>query len=68
MPFPIDAESMEVYEEGRSVLGSLVTQLIAVVRQIMNYVMSVSREVFRLACEHPLGLTLGVCNMMIWVS
>jgi len=68
MPFPVDAEAMQTYEEGRSVLGSLVTRLMAIVQQIINYVMSVSREVFRLASEHPLGLTLGVCNLIIWMS
>jgi hypothetical protein len=33
MLFPIEAESGEAYEEGRSVLGSLITQLISIVRK-----------------------------------
>jgi hypothetical protein len=64
----IDAEMEQVYEEGRSVLGSLVTRLIAIVQQIMAYVMSITRQIVTYAGEHPLALTLVVSNMMIWVS
>jgi len=68
MPFPIDAEAEQAYEEGRSVLGSLVTQLIAIVRQIINHVVRIARQVIAYAGEHPLALSLLVCNVMIWIS
>jgi len=68
MPFPIEAEAEETYEEGRSVLGSLITQLISIVRTIINHVIKVTRQVITYAGEHPLAMTLLVCNVMIWVS
>jgi hypothetical protein len=64
----IDAEMEQVYEEGRSVLGSLVTRMIAIVQQIIAYVMSITRQIVTYAGEHPLALTLVVANMMIWVT
>lgn len=68
MPFPVDAEAIETYEEARSVLGSMVTQMIAIVRQMLTYVYILTRQVMTYAGEHPLALTLLVCNVMIWVS
>jgi len=68
MPFPVDAEAIQVEEEARSVLGSVVTQLVAIVRQIINYVMSITRQVITYAGEHPLALTLMVCNVMVWIA
>jgi len=68
MPMPIDAEAIQVYEEGRSVLASVVTRLVAIIQQVINYVMSITRQVVTYAGEHPLALTLLVCNMMIWIS
>jgi hypothetical protein len=64
----IDAEAAQVYEEGRSVLGSLITRLIAIVQQIIAYTMSISKQMITYAGEHPLALTLAVSNFIIWMS
>lgn len=68
MPFPVEAETTQVYQEGRSALGSLVTRLIAIGQQIISFVLKVAGQIFSLASEHPLGLVLGVANVMIWIS
>lgn len=68
MPFPVDAETEEAVEEARSVLGSFITQLIAMVRQLIRWL---TRTVDRLvvwAGKHPLAITLLVANICIWVS
>jgi hypothetical protein len=67
MPFPIEAESEEAYEEARSVLGSLVTQLISIVRTILNLALKITRQVITYASEHPLAMILLVSNIMIWI-
>ncbi|MEM2446861.1 MAG: hypothetical protein QW734_09405 [Candidatus Bathyarchaeia archaeon] len=68
MPIPVDAEAQQVYEEGRSILGSLITRLIAIVHRILDEVLKVARQIITYASEHPLAMTLLVANMMIWVS
>jgi len=68
MPFPVDAEAIQVYVEGRAVLASMVTQLIAITRQIIEHVIRIARQVITYAGEHPLALTLLVANIMIWIS
>jgi len=68
MPFPIDAESEETYEEARSVLGSLITRLIAIVQQLIRWVSSVVSQIVKWAGEHPLAMTLLVANFCIWVG
>lgn len=68
MPFPVDAETEEAYEEARSVLGSFVTQLIAVVRQLIRWVTSVVSKIVEWTGEHPLATILLVSNICIWVS
>jgi hypothetical protein len=68
MPFPIDAESEETYEEARSVLGSLITRLIAIVQQLIRWVTSVVSQIVKWTGEHPLAMTLLVANFCIWVG
>jgi hypothetical protein len=68
MPFPVDAETEEAYEEARSVLGSFITQLIAIARQLIRWVTSVVSKIVEWAGEHPLAITLLVANICIWVS
>jgi hypothetical protein len=68
MPFPIEAEAEEAYEEGRSVLGSLITRLIAIVQQIIKWVTSVASKIVEWSGEHPLAMILLVSNLCIWVS
>jgi len=68
MPFPIEAETEQVYEEGRSILGSLITRLLAIVQQIISHVVHIARQIMTYASEHPLAMTLLIANIMIWVS
>jgi len=68
VPFPVEAESSQVYEEGRSVLGSLITRLIAILHNIIDHVIRIAKQVITYASEHPLAMTLLVANIMIWVS
>jgi coenzyme F420-reducing hydrogenase alpha subunit len=55
-------------DEARSVLASLITQLLALVREIVDHAIKVAKQIITYASEHPLALTLLVCNIMIWVS
>ncbi|MEM1562944.1 MAG: hypothetical protein QW734_07885 [Candidatus Bathyarchaeia archaeon] len=68
MPFPVDAETEEAVEEARSILGSFITQLISIVRQLIRWVSAVVSKVVEWAGEHPLAITLLVANICIWVS
>jgi hypothetical protein len=68
MPFPVDAETEEAYEEARSVLGSTITQLIAVVRQLIRWVTTTVSQIIKWAGEHPLAMVLLIANVCIWVS
>jgi hypothetical protein len=68
MPFPVEAESEQAYEESRSALGSFITQLIAVVRQLIKWVTDVAKRIIEWTAEHPLAMTLLVANICIWVS
>jgi hypothetical protein len=68
MPFPVEAESEQGYEEARSVLGSFITQLIAIVRQLIKWVTDVAKRIIEWTAEHPLAMTLLVANICIWVS
>jgi hypothetical protein len=63
-----EAESEQVYEEGRSILGSLITRLLAVVHMLIDHVVKVGKQFISWAGEHPLALTLAVANIVIWVS
>jgi hypothetical protein len=68
MPFPIEAEAECEYEEARSVLGSFITQLIAIVRQLIKWVTDVAKRLIEWTGKHPLAMTLLVANICIWVS
>jgi hypothetical protein len=67
MPFPIEAETEEIYEEARSVIGSLLTQLIGIARTILTYAIRIARQVITYASEHPLAMIMLVSNIMIWI-
>ncbi len=64
----IDTEVETAYEEGRSVLASIITQLISIVRTIINFALKISGQVIAWAGEHPLASLLLVSNVIIWVS
>jgi hypothetical protein len=68
MVFGVEAESEEAYEEARSVLGSTITQLIAVVRQLIRWVTTTVSQIVKWAGEHPLAMVLLIANVCIWVS
>ena len=68
MPFPMEAESIQIEEEARSVLGTLIAQIIGIVRAIINLALSVVNKLITWAGDNPQALTLGVANLIIWVS
>jgi len=68
MPWPVEAEAEQEYEEARSVLGSFITQLIGIVRQLIKWVTDVAKRIIEWTAEHPLAMTLLVANICIWVS
>jgi hypothetical protein len=68
MPVLVEAEANNVYEEGRSVLASLITQLISIVRTIVNYVLGLVGKFMTWAGENPLQALLFTANLVIWVS
>ena len=55
-------------DEARSVLASLVTQLLALVREIVDHAIKMAKQIIKYLSEHPLAMTLLVCNIMIWIS
>jgi len=62
------AVAEESIEEARSVLGSLITQIIATIRTILRYVMHLSNRIIEYASQHPLALILLTANVCIWIS
>jgi len=68
MPFPVEAETTQVYEEARSVLGSLITQIVAIVRTLIDYALRFFRRFLAWSGEHPLACVLTIANICIWVS
>jgi hypothetical protein len=68
MPFGVEAESSQFYEEARSVLGSLVTQMISIARDIIRWLMNIAGTIMSWSGEHPLATIMLVCNVAIWLS
>lgn len=64
----VEAEQIQFYEEARSFLGSLISNLIAIARQIIQIVLNIAQRVIIYASEHPLALALLTVNVAIWVS
>jgi hypothetical protein len=64
----VEAETQQVYEEGRSMIASLITQLISIVRTIVNYVLGLMQRFITWAGENPLSTVLITANLCIWVS
>lgn len=58
----------EQVEEARSVLASVLTQMINTVRTILAYVMEIFSRFVKYAGEHPLAMVLTVANVCIWIS
>jgi hypothetical protein len=55
-------------EESRSVLASLITQVIGILRQVVDAVLRVARSILAYASENPLAFTLLITNVMIWIA
>jgi hypothetical protein len=68
MPFPIEAESEQIYEEGRSAIASAITQLIGIVRTIISYALKVVDKIVTWAGDHPLAMLLLTANIFIWIT
>ncbi len=64
----LDTEVEVAYEEGRSVLASVFTQLISIVRSILRWALRQAERLIAWAGEHPLASLLLTANIMIWVS
>jgi hypothetical protein len=64
----VDVEETQAMEEGRSVLASFITQLMAIVHRILSEMLAFSRRFIQYASENPLALVLLASNVMIWIS
>jgi len=60
--------TMGAEEEARSLLGTIVAQIITLVRNIVSYVMEMVRRFIQWSGEHPLATILTIANISIWVS
>jgi len=57
-----------VAEEARSIVASLITQVINTVRTVVAYAMEIMRRFIQWTGEHPLAAILTVVDICIWVS
>lgn len=64
----VEAESSTFYEEARSILGSLVTRLLAIAHMIIDHIIRISRQILVYTAESPLAMTLLAANIIIWAS
>jgi len=55
-------------EEVRSLMATVVGQMIAIVRTIISYLMDTVNRVTAWIGEHPLATLLMIANICIWVS
>jgi len=64
----VGAGASVAVEEGRSLLATVVGQIIAIVRTIISYLMDAINRFIGWAGQHPLASILTVANIAIWVS
>jgi len=64
----LSAGVMGAEEEARSVLGTVIAQILTIVRQIIAYLMDAINRFVGWAGEHPLATLLTIANICIWVS
>jgi len=55
-------------EEATSVIGTVIAQIITLIRNIINYLLEYVRKIVAWAGEHPLAFNLMFVNFIIWVS
>jgi len=60
--------TMGAEEEARSTIGTVIAQIITLVRNIIAYVMEYLRRFMAWTGEHPLATILFISNVAIWVS
>jgi len=60
--------TMGAEEEARSVLGSVLAQLLTMLRSILVYAMEYMRRFMQWAGEHPEATMLFIVNTIIWIS
>jgi len=60
--------TMGAEEEARSIIGTVLAQALTLIRNIVSYVMEYMRKFLAWVGEHPLGATLLIANMAIWIS
>ena len=65
----VEGASVQVAsEEARSLMATVVGQIIAIVRTIVTYVMEAVDRITSWIGEHPLATLLMIANICIWVS
>lgn len=55
-------------EEARSIIGTVLAQIITLVRNVINFILEYLRRFLTWAGEHPLATTLFIVNFAVWVS
>lgn len=68
MPFPVDAESAQVYEEGRSAIATIIGNVLGILRQLIAWATSTFTRIMSYAAEHPEAMIQLVGNFCIWMS
>jgi hypothetical protein len=68
MPFGAEAEANQYYEESRSALATLIANIMAIIRMIINWAIAFFDKMVTFAGEHPEAFLLTVGNLIIWVS
>jgi len=60
--------AMGAEEEARSVLGTAIAQLVTLIRNIVNYLMTYMGRFYAWISEHPLAGILFIANMCVLIS
>jgi hypothetical protein len=68
MPLAVEAESIQIYEEARSVLGTLINNIMAITRMIINWAITFFDKITTFVGQHPEEFLLIVGNAVIWMS
>jgi len=60
--------TMGAEEEARSVIGTIIAQILTIARTILTYVLEYIRRFYEWAGEHPLAALLFIVDVAIWIS
>jgi len=58
----------ETVEEARSVLATIIANVVSLIRTLAIYVMEIARMLVKWIGEHPLATILAIVNVSILVS